>query len=101
MTSTTGAPHIPQRQLRNDSSRVLREVRAGQSYVVTVGGQPVADLVPHAAAARRSAVPRDEVLRAFTAGGHPTTGDDAIDDALYDPYDRAYRRGEFAPGTAE
>jgi len=96
------AAKIPQRELRNDSGRVLREVRAGRSYVITVDGEPVADLVPHSPVPRRTAVPRDEVLHAFgLLGGRPADSEDgAIDDSLYDPYDRAYRRGEFAPGTA-
>ncbi|MEB3050493.1 type II toxin-antitoxin system prevent-host-death family antitoxin [Mycolicibacter sp. MYC123] len=103
--TTADAPRIPQRELRNESSRVLREVRAGQSYVVTVDGQPVADLVPHARTPRRTAVPRDEVVRAFSAlspGGQPGDyRDDRIDDTIYDPYDRAYREGQFAPRATE
>ncbi|MGV9668693.1 type II toxin-antitoxin system Phd/YefM family antitoxin [Nocardia niigatensis] len=46
MTSPAEFPEIPQRELRNDASRVLREVRAGRSYTITVDGTPVADLVP-------------------------------------------------------
>ncbi len=37
---------IPQRELRNNISRVLREVQAGERLRVTVDGRPVADLVP-------------------------------------------------------
>jgi prevent-host-death family protein len=37
---------IPQRELRNNVSAVLREVEAGESLRVTVRGRPVADLVP-------------------------------------------------------
>lgn len=37
---------IPQRELRNDAGRVLREVAAGRPYRITVDGRPVADLVP-------------------------------------------------------
>ena len=37
---------ITQRQLRNDSSSVLREVQAGQTLVVTRNGIPVAELRP-------------------------------------------------------
>ena len=37
---------IPQRELRNDISRVLKEVAQGKSLRVTVKGRPVADLVP-------------------------------------------------------
>jgi prevent-host-death family protein len=101
MTSPGDIPRIPQRELRNDSGRVLREVRAGQSYVITVDGVPVADLVPHSRAARRTAVPRDDVLRAFAellpSSGLRDESNEVVDDSIYDPYDRAYRRGEFAP----
>ncbi|WP_327149336.1 type II toxin-antitoxin system Phd/YefM family antitoxin [Nocardia sp. NBC_01329] len=101
MTVPAELPEIPQRELRNQASRVLREVREGRSYTITVDGSPVADLVPHRRSKRRVAVPTDEVVAAFA--GLPASGrvrrseaDDVLDDSLYDPYDRAYRRGEFA-----
>ncbi len=37
---------IPQRELRNDIGRVLREVAAGSRVRVTVRGRPVAELIP-------------------------------------------------------
>lgn len=37
---------INQRELRNASAQVLREVQAGQSIVVTRNGEPVAELRP-------------------------------------------------------
>lgn len=37
---------ITQRELRNDSSAVLREVQAGQTIIVTRHGVPVAELRP-------------------------------------------------------
>lgn len=37
---------IPQRELRNDVAKVLREVAAGERLRVTVRGKPVADIVP-------------------------------------------------------
>jgi prevent-host-death family protein len=37
---------IPQRELRNNISAVLREVEAGDAVRVTVRGRPVAELVP-------------------------------------------------------
>lgn len=49
---------IPQRELRNNVSAVLREVAAGESLRVTVRGRPVADLVP-VAARRRGLSPGD------------------------------------------
>ena len=44
---------IPQRQLRNDSGEIMRRVEAGESFVITRNGKPVADLVPHARAPKR------------------------------------------------
>lgn len=92
-------PEIPQRELRNEVSRVLREVSGGVGFTITVDGTPVADLVPHRSRERRRFVPSEEVKAAFA---HlptlvPHDGSDQIDDTWYDPYDRAYRRGEFAP----
>lgn len=37
---------IPARELRNDVSRVLRRVEAGERLRVTVSGRPVAELAP-------------------------------------------------------
>ncbi len=52
---------IPLRELRNDVSRVLREVDEGRTIRVTVRGRPVADLVP--VPQRRVAVPWNELMR--------------------------------------
>ena len=52
---------IPQRELRNNVSAVLREVEAGESRRVTVRGRPVADLVP--VAARKRGLSPEEVAR--------------------------------------
>lgn len=40
---------IGQRELRNDNAEIMRRVAAGESFVVTRNGKPVADLVPHRA----------------------------------------------------
>lgn len=53
---------ISQRELRNDSGEIMRAVEAGESFVVTRNGVPLAELTP---LKRRTAVPRDEVLRLF------------------------------------
>ena len=37
---------ITQRELRNDSAAVLRDVQAGQTFIVTRNGTPVAELRP-------------------------------------------------------
>ena len=39
---------IPQRELRNNISAVLREAQAGTQFVITVRGRPVARLGPFA-----------------------------------------------------
>jgi len=41
------AQTISQRELRNDNAEIMRRVEAGESFVVTRNGKPVADLVPH------------------------------------------------------
>jgi prevent-host-death family protein len=38
---------IGQRQLRNDNAEIMRRVEAGESFVITRNGRPIADLVPH------------------------------------------------------
>lgn len=38
---------IAQRQLRNDNAEIMRRVEAGESFVITRNGRPVADLTPH------------------------------------------------------
>jgi prevent-host-death family protein len=38
---------IPQRELRNNNADILNRVEAGESFVVTRNGVPVADVVPH------------------------------------------------------
>jgi prevent-host-death family protein len=53
---------IPQRELRNNISQVLRQVEAGERLRITVDGRPVADLVP-IGGARRTFVPRAEVVQ--------------------------------------
>ena len=52
---------IPQRELRNNVSAVLREVEAGETLRVTVRGRPVADLIP--IAARKRGLSPEEVVR--------------------------------------
>ena len=52
---------IPQRELRNNVSAVLREVEAGASLRVTVRGRPVADIVP--VTGRNPSLSPEEVAR--------------------------------------
>jgi prevent-host-death family protein len=44
---------IGQRQLRNDNAEIMRRVEAGEAFIITRNGKPVADLVPHADNRRR------------------------------------------------
>ena len=55
------ATTIPQRELRNDISSVLRRVEAGEEFVVTVSGRAVAELRP---------VQRQGSVAAFAAALH-------------------------------
>lgn len=53
---------ITQRQLRNDSGQIMRELDRGESFVVTRNGVPVGELRPiH----RRRFVPKDVALAVF------------------------------------
>jgi prevent-host-death family protein len=78
---------IPQRELRNNIGRVLREVEAGEYLRVTVDGRPVADLVP-IEDARHRFVPREVVEEILhTASADPGLARD-LDEALGDTIDR-------------
>ena len=44
------ATDVPQRQLRNDTAKLLRRVESGERLRITVHGHPVAELGPTAAA---------------------------------------------------
>ncbi len=44
---------IAQRQLRNDNAEIMRRVEAGEAFVITRNGRPVADLTPHHAGPNR------------------------------------------------
>ena len=52
---------ITQRELRNESAAILREVQAGQSMIVTRNGTPVAELKP---VSPRRFVPRGTIVQA-------------------------------------
>ena len=51
---------ITQRELRNDSAAVLRAVQAGDRFIVTRNGTPVAELRP---LGKQRFVPRQDILR--------------------------------------
>ncbi len=84
---------IPLRELRNDTSGVLRRVEDGERFTVTVSGRPVAQLIP---LPRRKRYLTWEELT--TAQADPGLYDelremlpDTTDD-IEDPWDRAQRR---------
>ena len=56
------AQHITQRELRNESGRVMRELDKGRSFIVTRNGIPVGELSP---LRQRTFVPADAVMAAF------------------------------------
>lgn len=86
MVATT----IPQRELRNNVSDILRRVEAGERFTVTVNGRPVAEIGP---SARRRAVPLDELRETLFALPPDTTLREQLreafgDDEPLDPYER-------------
>lgn len=76
---------ISQRELRNNSGAIMRRVEAGEAFTVTRNGVPVADLLPHDAAA--GARPeRFAAVDAVAAGiaALPTWGAEQFRDELAD-----------------
>jgi prevent-host-death family protein len=61
------AKTIPQRELRNENARVIDAVTAGETFVVTRNGEPVAELRP-LRAGRRTFISRAEVAALARAG---------------------------------
>lgn len=57
---------IAQRELRNDNAKVMEAVTAGETFVVTRNGEPVAELRP-LRAGRRRFVSRAEVAAMVNA----------------------------------
>lgn len=77
---------IPQRELRNNISVVLRDAEAGQSFTVTVRGRAVARVVPAFDAGEpRTDVDRATVLRILSLPPDPDL--DAQLDAVEAPLD--------------
>jgi prevent-host-death family protein len=58
---------IAQRELRNDNAKVIEAVVAGESFVITRNGVPVAELRP-VQPARRTFVPRAQLLALVATG---------------------------------
>ena len=83
---------IPQRELRNNCSEVLRRAEAGEEIEITVHGRPVARLtgIP----GRRRWVPVAEFMRLFDTPLRPDWESfkrdvrEGIDHDIHDPYER-------------
>jgi prevent-host-death family protein len=56
---------ISQRELRNESGRIMRALDEGESFIVTRNGTPVGELIP---LRRQRTVDRDTLLAAFRNG---------------------------------
>jgi prevent-host-death family protein len=57
---------IAVRELRNETAKVIEAVTAGETFVVTRNGEPVAELRP-IRARRRALISRDEVAALATS----------------------------------
>ena len=53
---------LTQRELRNESGRIMRDLDKGRTFVVTRNGVPVGELIP---VRQRRFVPTETVLAAF------------------------------------
>ena len=58
---------IAQRELRNENAKVIDAVTAGETFVITRNGEPVAVLRP-ARAGRSTFIDREEIEALATAG---------------------------------
>jgi len=58
---------IAQRELRNENAKVIDAVTAGETFVVTRNGEPVAELRP-AWTGRRAFISREEVAALAAVG---------------------------------
>jgi prevent-host-death family protein len=65
---------IAQRELRNDNAKVIDAVAAGETFVVTRNGVPVAELRP-IERPRRRFVAREELVALGVAGPHVDLAD--------------------------
>ena len=63
---------IRQSELRNDNASIMRRVAEGESFVVTVNGRAVADVLPHRrVTGKRRFVPVTELAAAFATAPTP------------------------------
>jgi prevent-host-death family protein len=78
------AETIAQRDLRNDNAEIMRRVEAGESFVITRNGRPIADLTPHGP--RRGFTLREQQEHARTLPPVDSTqwyADRATDDEIF------------------
>lgn len=94
------ATTIPQRDLRNHHAQVIDRVAAGESFTVTRGGVPIADVVPHVANAKpprfrtaAAASARSRLSRAEAKAWLDDIAalDGAIEQGVRDPWENALR----------
>jgi antitoxin (DNA-binding transcriptional repressor) of toxin-antitoxin stability system len=94
---------ISQRELRNDSGKILRELRDGEEFEVTVNGESfgILRMTPPPAKPQRfvsadalRAVYEDAPLTAEQVDSWKRDVRETFDDELDDPYVRAAHRGE-------
>jgi len=76
---------IPQRELRNRVSDVLRRAQQGEHFLITVDGRPVAELGPHRP---RRWVARDRLRSLMAEPAVPALLDDLrrLEGDLGDPF---------------
>lgn len=78
------AKQIPHRELRNNSSEILRAVEAGESFTVTNHGRPVARLVPVSDDELPPLASRPPLTRGGFLEFEPVVIDESIEEILDD-----------------
>ena len=78
-------PTIPQKELRNNVTDVLRRAEAGEEFTITVAGRPVAQLGP---AQKRRWVSGPALARVWETPAPATLADDLerLQGGLADPF---------------
>lgn len=79
---------IPQRVLRNESGKILRQAEDGEQFIITVQGRPVAVLAPYE---RRQWVAADSVRDLLATPTDPDLYDELRGlepEAMVDPWER-------------
>lgn len=76
---------IPQKELRNNVSEILRRAEAGEEFTITVAGRPVAQLGP---ARRRRWVGGEDLARVWDTPAPETLASDleSFPGGLADPF---------------